>query len=302
LDGNPIIRPEMLAGDEGANINGPSLIATPDWLPRRMGKYYLYFAHHRGTYIRLAYADRLDGPWTIHRPGTLRLDDAPMCREHIASPDIHVDEAARRIRMYFHGPEAGGREQKSFLAVSADGIGFAAATDALAGPYLRCLPWDGGWFGMDMDGYLYRSSDGIGNFERRAAKMNFPLRPGMSLRHVALHRTGSILHIYYTLRGERAERIRRCTVDAAGDWNGWRPSDVQLILAPQTEWEGAGLRMTRSRPGPARRREHAIRDPAIFVEDGAAYLLYSVAGEAGIAIGTVLRDVRTARFERPSIG
>lgn len=58
---NPIIRPEM-DRSIGGNINGPSLIRAPYWLPNRLGKYYLYFAHHRGTYIRLAYADHLAGP------------------------------------------------------------------------------------------------------------------------------------------------------------------------------------------------------------------------------------------------
>ncbi|TGP23371.1 hypothetical protein, partial [Mesorhizobium sp. M1D.F.Ca.ET.234.01.1.1] len=53
----PIITPGMLPGDDGANINGPSLIRVPDWLPGRLGAYYLYFAHHTGTYIRLAFAD-----------------------------------------------------------------------------------------------------------------------------------------------------------------------------------------------------------------------------------------------------
>ncbi|MBI3972242.1 MAG: hypothetical protein HY332_13225, partial [Chloroflexi bacterium] len=53
---NPIIRPHM-DGRMGDNINGPSLIRVPDWVDDPLGRYYLYFAHHRGTYIRLAYAD-----------------------------------------------------------------------------------------------------------------------------------------------------------------------------------------------------------------------------------------------------
>ena len=54
----------------GSNINGPSLIRVPDWLPNPLGKYYLYFAHHKGEYIRLAYADDLSGPWTTYEAGT----------------------------------------------------------------------------------------------------------------------------------------------------------------------------------------------------------------------------------------
>jgi hypothetical protein len=60
---NPIIRPEMLKGEDGENINGPSLIRAPRWLKKPLGRYYLYFAHHQGTYIRLAYANNRLGPW-----------------------------------------------------------------------------------------------------------------------------------------------------------------------------------------------------------------------------------------------
>ena len=100
---NPIITSEMGHGI-GGNINGPSLIKAPDWLPNPLGKYYLYFSHHRGTYIRMAYADRLEGPWTIYEHGVLHLEET-ICRDHIASPDVHIDDEKREIRMYF--PRAG---------------------------------------------------------------------------------------------------------------------------------------------------------------------------------------------------
>ena len=71
----PIIRPNMDAS-MGSNIAGPSLNRVPDWVEAPLGRYYLYFADHRGTYIRLAYADTLRGPWTTHEPGTLQLDQS----------------------------------------------------------------------------------------------------------------------------------------------------------------------------------------------------------------------------------
>lgn len=49
----------------GDNINGPSVIRVPSWLHEPLGRYYMYFAHHSGTCIRLAYADDLEGPWSI---------------------------------------------------------------------------------------------------------------------------------------------------------------------------------------------------------------------------------------------
>lgn len=52
----------------GDNINGPSVIRVPSWLPKPLGPYYVYFAHHSGTCIRLADADDLEGPWSIYAP------------------------------------------------------------------------------------------------------------------------------------------------------------------------------------------------------------------------------------------
>ena len=55
----PIIIPSMLKGNDGDNINGPSLIKVPGWVENPLGKYYLYFANHDGKYIRLAYSDNI---------------------------------------------------------------------------------------------------------------------------------------------------------------------------------------------------------------------------------------------------
>ena len=137
----PIIGPD-LDPSIGRNIQGPSLIRVPQWVESPLGRYYLYFADHKGSYIRLAYADDLLGPWRVHVPGSLhlaesrfptrppalsaaqrarskaryaaggvRLSHDPVTEAttpHIASPDVHVDEAGRRIRMYYHGLAASG--------------------------------------------------------------------------------------------------------------------------------------------------------------------------------------------------
>ena len=100
---NPIITPAML-GKEGDNINGPSLIRAPDWLPQKLGKYYLYFAHHEGEHLRLAYADDLKGPWKIYPMGVIPTKDLAWKPDHIASPDVLVDDDRHEIRLYFHSP------------------------------------------------------------------------------------------------------------------------------------------------------------------------------------------------------
>ena len=50
------------------------------------------------------------------------------------------------------------------------------------------------------------------------------------------------------------------------------------------DYEGADLPLEPSERGAIHNRAHQLRDPAIFQEDGRTYLLYSVAGENGIAI------------------
>jgi hypothetical protein len=71
----PIIAPET-DPSIGDNIQGPSLIRVPDWVTAPLGRYYLYFADHKGRYIRLAYADQVTGPWSVHAPGSLQLAES----------------------------------------------------------------------------------------------------------------------------------------------------------------------------------------------------------------------------------
>jgi hypothetical protein len=285
---NPIIRADMLPGKDGANINGPSLICVPDWVPSRLGQYYLYFAHHRGSYIRLAFADRLKGPWSVYRPGTLQLTDATACRGHISSPDVHVDEESKKIRMYFHGALKYGPSQASFIALSEDGLRFSASEEVLGKPYLRAVPWAGQWIGMAKGGVMYRSIDGLTAFEQLVAPA-FPIKdekansPG-SVRHVALQVIGSTLSVYYTRIGDAPESILRSVIKLDCNAVEWQAHNAELVARPEMVYEGADLPVRRSRYGPAKGREHALRDPAIYVEDGRVYLLYSIAGESGIAL------------------
>ena len=43
----------------GDNVNGPSVLRVPPWINQPLGRYYMYFAHHKGAHIRLAYANLL---------------------------------------------------------------------------------------------------------------------------------------------------------------------------------------------------------------------------------------------------
>ena len=142
----PIIGPESQPRI-GTNIQGPSVIRAPEWLPDPLGRYLLYFADHKGSFIRLAYADAIEGPWTIHEPGSLRLaesgflvedlvidaetlerittryravlgDQVPaslhddLVTAHIASLDVHVDDGRRDRDVPARPGGAGDREHE----------------------------------------------------------------------------------------------------------------------------------------------------------------------------------------------
>lgn len=290
LCNGPIIVPDM-DGRMGDNINGPSLVRAPSWLDQPLGRYYLYFADHKGTYIRLAAADELCGPWRMHEPGSLDLAqshfpttfaEVPGHRyPHVASPDVHVDEAAREVRMYYHGqmPDV---PQVTRVAVSSDGLHFKAREEILANPYLRMLPPAAtgldAWYGMAMPGVLYRSDDGLGGFERG------PQLFGDDTRHCALLVRDGTLWVVWTRVGDAPERLLLTPIPMEGDWRGWEAGEERELLRPEEPWEGAGLPLEPSIRGFIPVPVNQLRDPGVFEEDGRTYLIYSVEGERGLGL------------------
>jgi hypothetical protein len=301
ISNGPVIYPGMpgLEGDLGNNINGPTVIKVPSWVESPLGKYYMYFAHHRGTYIRLAYADDPGGPWTVHQPGTLRLEQTSAIH-HIASPDVIVDDANKRIMMYFHGPteqpgaDYGGRpyQQRTFVASSQDGLTFKALSGAATTPYIRMFRYRDAIYGLGMadkasayplwlrSGQFSRSADGLPPFENGPRILD-------EMRHPGLVRIGDDLHVFYTMVGDKPERVFYSKVDLRSDWSEWTASLPLEVLRPRGEAEGEDLPLTASRGGMVTDRERALRDPAVLDDDGQIYLYYTVAGEKGIAVAKV---------------
>lgn len=297
LANGPIIVPDMDA-TMGSNIQGPSLIRVPDWVENPLGKYYLYFADHRGTYIRLAYADELTGPWSMHESGSLTLEQSffpstcPPCSPapgstaalyaHIASPDVHVDNENQQIIMYIHGRDVG--RQLSRLALSTDGLHFEGRPENLGRPYFRVVEHGAYHYAMAMPGFLYRSRDGLSDFQEGPRFFND------NMRHNALLVRDNTLHVFWTQAGHAPERIFMSTIEMNGDWMSWTESEPVEVLRPEAEWEGAMLEIAPSRRGHIDEKVNQLRDPTIFEEDGELYLLYSVSGEHGIAIAKIEFD------------
>jgi len=300
LKKNPIIYPEM---DKtiGTNIAGPSLIRIPSWINNPLGKYYLYFAGHKGKYIRLAYSENLGGPWQIYRKGSLHLKDSffPISRPemmkkseslqenepHIASPDVHIIDNLKEIRMYYHGLESNGA-QVTRVARSNDGIDFKAEKEVVVNPpYFRVFRYNKYYYGMGMPGIFYRSTDGLTDFKRGPMLFNY------KVRHAALkvNNEHNELEIYWSRVGDAPERILLSIIDLNKNWLKWTPSDPIEIIRPEKDWEGANRPLRPSKRGPVSDYVCQLRDPFIFCEGENTYLLYSIAGEKGIAIAKIFK-------------
>jgi hypothetical protein len=310
FDKNPIITADML-GPDGDNINGPSLMRAPEWLPNKLGKYYLYFAHHKGKYIRLAYADDLKGPWKIYKPGTLQLTDCrcqhgPAKAEasvrhegaenaedqvtHVASPDVHIDNAKKQVIMYFHCPLSnnGKNGQYTLRATSGNGIDFKADTTILGVSYFRVFKWKAYHYALARNSKFSRSKDGITEFKEGPNAFNKVQNPS-TLRHAAVKIEGDTLYTFYSRVGDTPERILLSKIKLTDDWNSWTPTPPVTIAQPETSYEGADLPLTASKGGLYYGLVRQLRDPYVFEENGKWYLLYTTAGENAIGIGELIR-------------
>ena len=314
---NPLITVATSAS-LGGNVNGPTVMRVPDWVDRPLGRYYMYFANHTGEFIRLAYADAVTGPWTIHEPGVLHVRDTAFFRPqpdppetradfytHVASPEILIDPVGRRIVMWYHGwwtngerwpnePAAArrwarerGYGQFTQAAESTDGLHFTVRPAITKTSYLRVFPYRGQLYGVSRLGQLSRAADAGATFNlgtRAFADGAYADR----VRHVALLRRGDQLHVFFTAIGDAPERVLRSIIELAGDWTTWRATAPVDVLGPETGYECANLPNAPSAAGDVDVPVRQMRDPFVFEEAGRLTLFYTTCGEQGIAGATIV--------------
>ncbi len=310
--GNPLVS-VTTSKSLGDNVNGPSVIRVPAWIPHPLGRYYMYFAHHKGAYIRLAYADSLAGPWKIYEPGVLNVRDTiftrpqpdpasspPSLYTHVASPEVFIDDDNKQLVMYVHGMWTDGKRwpddpgaalkwmrengyaQYTQTTVSRDGVHFEARPGiTLRTSYLRVFQWNGVDYGMARLGVLSKSGNPLAPFELGPN----PFDPGPyagRVRHVAVLLRGKTLNVFFSAIGDAPEKILLSTIALDGDWRSWKASPAAEVLTPRERYECPDLPVVPSKPGESEGPENALRDPALFEEGGKVTLLYSVCGEQGI--------------------
>ena len=256
------------------NINGPSIIKVPDFIQNKLGDYYLYFAHHDGKHIKLAYSNNLEGPWTLYKEGTLQLADTE-CITHIASPDVHVVD--NQIVMYYHGDTEDG--QHSFKALSSDGINFNSINKKLGSFYFRVFDYLGETYSIAKNG----NTDGI-IYKKDNNKFIPQFNLIDNIRHSAVYVDNNILYIFHSIVGEAPESLYIAKI------KNWEIISNYKFKEPKYDWEGAEKTKTNSRFGASFSFVNELRDPCIFEEEDNLYLLYSYGGESGIAISKLVKN------------
>jgi len=316
LSQNPLITVDASLS-LGGNVNGPTVIRVPDWIDRPLGRYYMYFANHMGTFIRLAYADAITGPWRVHEPGVLHVRDTAFFRPqpdpketladfytHVASPEVFVDRERKRLLMWFHGwwtnserwpadprearawATKSGYGQFTQVAESTDGVHFTVHPPITKHSYLRIFQHDGYFYAVSRTGQLARSRDPLASFEIGPN----PFRDSSlatRVRHVGLLRRGSRLHVFFTAIGDAPERVLMSTIELTSDWTAWRATSPIDVLQPETRYECGDMPLAASEAGDVEGRVRQIRDPFVFEESGRTVLFYSICGGQGIAAATL---------------
>lgn len=297
----------------GDNANGPTVIRVPGWVQKPLGRYYMYFAHHSGMHIRLAYANSIRGPWKVHEPGVLKVeqtafyrpqpdpvDSPPGAYTHVASPEVYIDDARRRIVLWSHGvwtegqrwPEKRqdaaawmrekGYAQYTQAAESPDGLNFEATPAITKQSYLRVFQHGGWFYGMARLGQLLRARNPLDAFELGGDPWRDTPYRGR-VRHVALLAQKDVLHVFFSAIGEAPESILHTTMPLTGDWQNWKAGSISQVLTPEAPYECTNLPNEKSLVGEIDHAARQMRDPALFAEGGKLYLFYTFCGEQGIA-------------------
>lgn len=107
----------------------PCVRGVYDKISGYLGRYYLYYAPHDAPGgICLAYADRLEGPYTEYANNPIIDRALPTTTvSHVSSPHVVWDAPTKQFYLYFHGENYTTR-----VARSTDGIHFTDETPILS--------------------------------------------------------------------------------------------------------------------------------------------------------------------------
>jgi len=251
------------------------MVRVPDWIPLEhradsSARYYLYFGSHWGTHIKLAWSEHIEGPYTVFNSGqgvihvnNYSVPTNLMINQHIASPEVLIDDFNQRLILYFHVgiPRWNGdtiHHQQTVVATSDYGLDFNEGLEnAIISPfYARVFEYDNKLYALTKKG-LYKARDFYNpwkhneNFSdtnpelwKRVARP-FNDIPD-TVRHFSILREADTLHLMFTRYPATQEHIEYSKIILSRHEWAWKVSDPEDILFPEYEWEGVNYPLVKS--------------------------------------------------------
>jgi hypothetical protein len=292
----PLFNQENTPVAFGGNFSGCTFFVNPGYLDSRFyNQYVLYFAHHSGNFIRVATSKNIYGDWTFPNLEILKIENFNEIHDHIASPEVFLDQESKTLNLFFHSRVPGSREQQTFLATSKDGVSFDLKPMISFLPfYLRVCVHNGGVFGVTKGGNFFshigsdfsngwRYLDNIDSPGLEFEKFNYFNENG-NMRHLHIVSHKETLLVFYTRIGDAPERIYAKSLKVHPDNSHLEISEEIEVMRPQIAFECQTASITKSQPGLSETFELAFRDPFVFTENELNLLFYSYGGESGIAV------------------
>ena len=148
----------------------------------------------------MAFSNNIAGPYTIFEGGVMHLKDSPGTN-HIASPDVHVDNIGKRIIMYYHSFYKD--FQYTFSSISTNGLFFVSQKNKLGNYYFRVFKFNNEVYsiskGKNTYGMIYKYYNKSWNIISDKFILN--------LRHTAILVQKKTIFIFYSLIGDVQESI-----------------------------------------------------------------------------------------------
>ena len=287
----------LLTDNFKSNICNPCLIEVPDWCDHKIGKYYLYYADHKGKYIKLAYSDNLYGNWKVKNEGVLNIDKFSDAINHIASPEIFIDNLNKEIILYTHSHSKSNQGQWTYASKSSDALNFEVVNNIPLAPfYFRIFKYNNYFYGITKGGGLWKSKNLFNKFEQRQNLFyrNRSLETlhnyDGAIRHLCIIIENNTLIIFYSKIGDKPEKIYFSQLDLKIQDKNWFFDFEEELLRPKFNFEGADIKLKKSEPGDATEPENALRDPHVAKILNNYVLTYCVKGEFGIAIAELYKN------------
>jgi hypothetical protein len=149
--------------------------------------------------------------------------------------------------------------------------------------------WRKDYYAIDRKGDILKSGDGFKDFWAVSSVVGDSARqrtPRAAIRHAGVLLEGDELSVFYSRVGDAPESIWMTRIHLNPAPKTWTAAKPAKVLEPTLDYEGVRFPLRPSRRGEAQ-NVREVRDPFVFREAGKTYLLYSVAGESGIALATL---------------